>query len=66
MSRNETFTLTIECALEDEYFDEWNDLSPELQNFWSKEENFTNCEGSGEMGTYCTGCPFCNLFELDY
>lgn len=57
--------LTIRCALDDEYFQDWNKLSPELKAFWDESENTCNCDGDGEMGTWCDGCPFCDIFEVE-
>ena len=65
MSRNIDLMLMIRCKLDDEYFQDWNSLSPEIQQFWDEPENYCNCEGSGEMSTWCNDCPFCQIFEIE-
>ena len=65
MARDTDLTLIIRCKLNDEYFQEWNNLSPELQAFWDEPQNACNCEGTGEMSTWCHGCPFCQIFEIE-
>jgi len=63
MSRIAEVNIVIECALGQEYFEDWNDLSPIVQAFWDEETRQPNCEGSGQMGTICEHCPFCNSFD---
>lgn len=65
MTRTQDFNLTVRCKLNDEYFQNWHDLSPEIQIFWDQMEVQPDCEGTGEMSAWCAGCPFCDLFEIE-
>lgn len=66
MSRSQNFDLSITCDLDDEYFADWNDMSPELQAFWTATDKQPGCEGSGAITPInCDGCPFCKHYEVD-
>lgn len=59
--RDATLTLDITCKLDAEYFAEWESLTDEIKAFW--EDESCNCEGSGVIGFWCHGCPFCLRFD---
>lgn len=65
MTRSVNLAVHIECELGDEYFADWNNLSPAVQAFWNEATEQPHCEGSGNMGIWCNGCPFCHYFEVD-
>lgn len=65
MTRTQDFNLTVRCELDDEYFQDWNSLSPELKAFWDELNNICNCDGTGEMSTWCKNCVFCEVFEIE-
>lgn len=61
--RTKLFSVEVTCKLGDEYFADWNELSPEIKEFWEKTELQSNCEGEGWMGSGCYECPFCDNFD---
>jgi hypothetical protein len=66
--RTQHVHIEIECSLDQEYFLDWESLSPEAKAFWTKaqqDSKQSNCEGQGGMGWWCQGCPFCNRFNAD-
>lgn len=65
MTRSTEISIEIECELSKEHFGEWDSLSPELQSFWNVQKGGTRCDGSGEMSTWCDGCQFCKLFDVE-
>lgn len=65
MTRTQEFELTIRCKLDDEYFGDWDELSPEIQKFWDETNLQSHCEGQGGIGAWCHGCPFCGDFEVE-
>lgn len=65
MSRQQDFEMNVECVLDDEYFLDWDDLSPELKEFWHRAVQQPSCEGSGRIGVWCDDCPFCGKFEVE-
>lgn len=65
MPRTQTFTTEITCELDDEYFGDWDSLSPEIQKFWDDTTLQSHCEGQGGMGAWCHRCPWCKSYEVD-
>lgn len=65
MSRTETFNLEITCELDNEYFGDWDSLSPEIKAFWDKAHQKPHCEGEGVIGTWCRHCPWCANFDAE-
>ena len=65
MTREQQISLDIQCNLDDEYFGDWDELTPEIQEFWNNSSDGTHCEGGGNMGTWCEGCHFCGRFDED-
>lgn len=61
--RSELHEVIIGCALSEEYFAEWKNLSQELKEFWEKKDNYCNCNGTGNIGIWCHDCPFGNVEE---
>lgn len=64
MSRQQRFILEIECKLDDEYFEVWNELTEEIKEFWNS-GGTVPCEGTGNMRPYCEDCQYCRMFDLD-
>ena len=55
--------VNIECALDEGYFGDWNDLALPIKAYWQEEHRQPNCAGSGQMGTICKHCPFCQQYN---
>ena len=53
--------LEIVCRLSEEFFGDWEDLTPEQQSVFQNDT--AQCDGSGAMGTWCDGCAFCIIFD---
>jgi hypothetical protein len=64
--RTEQLVIDIDCELDDEYFGEWDLLTPEIQAFWEDPSHKCNCEGSGVMSSLCADCPFCSEYEVEH
>lgn len=63
MSRKIDLNVEIVCAVNDEYFRDWNELTDEQKEFWHS--NSCDCGGSGVMGVWCADCPLCKSFEVE-
>ena len=62
MVREQIFTLTVRCRLDEKAFAlSFDDLPPELQAEF--ETHKTNCDGGGALGSWCVDCHFCLLFD---
>lgn len=64
MARSAALTVVVTCKLDEVYFADWVALPADIQNWWDDQHAEPHCEGTGEIGTYCTNCPFCESFEV--
>ncbi len=56
--RKRALYVEIICnAPEDVFSEDWRDILPDHQNI-IVENSGIGCEGTGNIGLYCNGCPF--------
>lgn len=63
MSRTSVVAFEVTCGAPDDMFLPWEEVSDDtkvLIDFAGP----TNCDGGGNMGWWCIGCPYCGKYEL--
>ena len=56
--REQTLYVRIVCdATKDVFAKDWQDILPKNRSI-IVENNGIGCEGTGNVGLYCNGCPF--------
>lgn len=62
-TRTVNLKMTVTCALDQEYFVPWEELTLEQQATFGNK--VADCDGTGDLGPWCTDCDFCEVWNIE-